>query len=91
VKSPEGSEKYSSLTVTSTPATVTTSIDDNQVNPLPNPPHEIISSEEVQTIPEEQYSSYDEWDSELWSSRIVHEIRTAKKERHEELLLIKRK
>ena len=60
-------------------------------NPLPNPPHEIISSEEVQTIPEEQYSSYDEWDSELWSSRIFHEIRTAKKERHEELLLIKRK
>ena len=49
-------------------------------------PH--ISSEE---LPEEQYSSFEQWDSELWSSRIFREIRVAKKERHEELLLIEQK
>ena len=55
-------------------------------------PPEIISSEsEEQPVPEEHHFSFDfeQWDSELWSSRIFHEIRTAKKERNDELLLIK--
>ena len=43
-----------------------------------------ISSEELR---EEQYSSFEQ----DWSSRIFREIRVAKKERHEELLLIEQK
>ena len=56
-------------------SSATTSI----VNPSSNTPYETISSEEVQTITEEPSFDFEQWDSELWWSRIFREIRAAKK------------